>query len=68
MVKQMKKNKKSEFEGRPTSELHVDYSQLSEEDQKENKVEVPWKWLLFVGIIATLMIACIIVIVVLNNR
>ena len=60
----MKKNKK-EIEGRPTSELHVDYSLLNEEDRKENKVEIPWKWLIFIGIIVLLMIACIIVISVL---
>ena len=58
----MKKNKKSEFEGRPTKDLHVDYSQLSEEDQQENKVEIPWKWLIFIGVIALLMAGCIIVI------
>lgn len=37
------------------------------EDAKENeelveKTEAPWKWLFFVGVVALLMIACILVI------
>jgi type IV secretory pathway component VirB8 len=60
-----KKNQKQEE--RATKDLEIDESQLSDEDKKEAGFKGPIGALIVCGIIAVLMIVCIIVIVVLNN-
>ena len=46
-------------------EIDIDESLLTPEQREEMEKErrFPWKWLLFTGIILTLMVVCIIVIV-----
>lgn len=52
---------------RPTKDLKIDDSQLSEDDKKESGFKAPMTALIVCGVIALLMIVCIIVILVLNN-
>ncbi len=53
-----------ELEERPTKDLKVDESLLSEEDKEElHKRTFPLGLLITMGVVALLMIACIIVIV-----
>lgn len=52
-----------ELEERPTKDLAVDESQLSEEDRNElHKSTIPLWLIITMGVIVALMIACIIVI------
>ncbi len=48
---------------RPTSQLEVDESLLTEEQKNEKKVSAPWGILIFCGVLALIIIALIIVIV-----
>jgi len=50
---------------RPTEELEVDESQLSEEEK--GHVEIPLTAIIIIGILILLIIACIIVIAVVGN-
>ncbi len=43
-------------------EPKIDLSQLSEEDQKEMRPPFPWGWAIFFGVMAILIVVCIIVI------
>jgi hypothetical protein len=47
---------------RKKSELKIDESQLSEEDRKELHPKFPWGWVIFFGVLVSLIIACMIVI------
>ena len=51
---------------RPTKDLHIDESQLSEEETEEMKTRVPVSWIVFISVIVALIIACIIVICILS--
>ena len=48
---------------RPTSQLEVDESLLTEEQKNEKKVSAPWGILIFCGVLALIIIALIIIIV-----
>lgn len=62
----MKRNKK-EIEGRPTKDLVVDETQLSEEDKEElHTHSFPLSVIITIAVVSLLMIACIIVIIVLS--
>ena len=52
-----------EEKDRPTSQLEVDESLLTEEQKNEKKVSAPWGILIFCGVLALIIIALIIVIV-----
>ncbi len=63
----MKKNKK-EIEGRPTKELKIDESLLDDEQKEElHRHPFPISAFIIVGVISLLMIACIVVIIILNR-
>jgi hypothetical protein len=47
---------------RKKSELKIDESQLSEEDRQELHPKFPWGWVIFLGVLVTLIIVCMIVI------
>ena len=51
-----------EEKDRPTSQLEVDESLLTEEQKNEKKVSAPWGILIFCGVLALIIIALIIVI------
>lgn len=51
-----------EEKNRPTKDLKVDDSLLTEEQKRESGYHFPWWILIVCGVIAVLMIACIIVI------
>lgn len=56
-------NKNLEEEERPTKDLKVDESQLSEEDRIElHKRTLPVGLIIFMAVVIVLMVACIIVI------
>lgn len=59
----MEENKNEQLEERPTKELEVDESLLTEEQKNEKKVSAPWGMLIFCGVLAIVIIALIIVIV-----
>ena len=62
----MKRNKKI-IEGRPTKDLHVDESLLSEEDKEELHTQTfPLSVVITIGVVSFLMIACIIAIIVIS--
>ena len=63
----MKQNKK-EIEGRPTKDLRVDETLLSEEDKDElHRHTFPLSVIITIGVTSVLMIACIVVIIILSN-
>ena len=63
----MKKSKK-EIEGRPTKDLHVDESLLSEEEKDElHQRSFPLSAVITIGVVSILMIAAIVVIIVMSN-
>ena len=62
------KKKNKEIEGRPTKELKVDESLLSDEDREElHTKSFPLSIIIFIGVIVLLIALCIVMIVLLNN-
>lgn len=53
---------KEELKERPTKELEIDESLLTEEQKVEKKFSAPWGILIFCGVIAIAIIVLIIII------
>lgn len=69
MADEEKKELDEELEVRPDKDLKIDETQLDPEDLEEYKRrDIPVWLIITMGVIVTLMIACIIVIVVLSNK
>lgn len=52
----MNKKEKERFEGRPTKDLKIDESLLTEEQLNEKKISAPWGALIFMGVVVIAMI------------
>lgn len=63
----MKKEENKNEQERPTKDLKIDESLLSEEDKQETGLKGPISALIVCGVLIVLIIICIIVILVLNN-
>lgn len=63
----MNRHKKG-IEGRPTKELQVDESLLSEEDKEElHTKSFPLSIIIFIGVVVILIAICILIILLVNN-
>ncbi len=61
----MKKNK---IEGRPTKDLHIDESQLNDEDLNElHTRSFPLSIVIFISILVLLCVICVVMIALVNN-